>query len=104
VVGAQDLAWDEDRDELPGLLRRDEPRAGHAPRPGAAELASMVALAFLRARDLDRADRVEARPTAELQGREQLDRLEGQPGHGSPKNFGGEKRRGGGRGATPLSG
>ncbi len=64
-----------------GLLRIDEPGARHAVARRDTELAPVVLPALLRAGQLQRADRVEARVAVVVERRHELDGLERQPGH-----------------------
>ena len=107
AIGAEELAGIQERQQLQGLLRRDQAGAGHAPRLGHPELAPVVGPALLRASELDRPHRVEARRAVKVQRREELDRLEGEAGH-RPRIARGEEaarrmgRRAAGRRDRPL--
>ena len=81
VVRAEELADVQEREQRTGVVGRDDPRAGHAPRLGDTELAAMIGPALRRPRDLDGSDREEARLVRGAERREEVDSLEGQPGH-----------------------
>ena len=100
VVRAQELARREQRDQLAGLIRRQELGPGMPQHCAAADLALVVLPALRRARELQRADREEARLAVDVERREQLDGLERETGHRARVVRGEEPARRMGRGAA----